>query len=122
MNRPKYLNLLKIRLPLPSVLSILHRLSGVVLIAALPFALAALAMSLASEAGYAKVGSMSDNPLCKLMVLGTVWALFHHLCAGTRFLLLDLHLGVSLAAARFSAVLAFAVSIMLTLAFGVWLW
>lgn len=123
--RPKYLNLVKIRLPLPGVLSILHRISGVVLILALPFALAALHYSINDEAGYAKVVSLfgdDGNWLLKLLVLEAAWALFHHLCAGVRFLLLDFHLGVSLAAARFSAVVAFVVSILMTIVFGVWLW
>lgn len=123
--RPKYLNLVKIRLPLPGVLSILHRISGVVLILVLPFALAALHYSVNDAGGYAQVAALfggGGNLLLRLAALGAAWALFHHLCAGVRFLLLDFHLGVSLAAARFSAVLAFVVSIMMTIVFGIWLW
>lgn len=120
--RPKYLNLLQIRLPLPGVLSILHRVSGVLLIAALPFALAALQYSVESEDGYARVVSLAAHPLIKLMVWGVMWAFLHHLCAGARFLLLDFHIGISLSAARHSAVAAFVVSLALTLLFGAWLW
>lgn len=123
--RPKYLNLIKIRLPLPGVLSILHRVSGAVLIGALPFALAALQYSIASAEDYGKVVSLfgSDgHPLLKLCVLGAAWSLFHHLCAGARFLLLDFHIGLQLQSARATAWVAFAVSIALTVAFGVWLW
>ena len=120
--RPKYLNLLQIRLPLPGVLSIFHRISGVLLILALPFFLATLQYSISNEEGYDCVVQFFSHPLAKLVVWGVAWALFHHVCAGVRFLLLDFHIGVELAAARTSAVLAFVVSIVLTLLFGVWLW
>lgn len=120
--RPRYLNLLAIRLPLPGVLSILHRVSGVLLILALPFALAALQYSITSAADYDKVASILSHPFAKLVVLGVAWAFLHHLCAGVRFLLLDFHIGVQLAAARKTAMLAFAASIFLTLLFGAWLW
>lgn len=120
--RPKHLNLLKIHLPLPGVLSILHRVSGVLLIWALPVALGALHFSLESEEGYECVAEFFAHPLMKLLVWGSAWALFHHLCAGVRFLALDFHIGVELAAARKSAASAFVVSILMTLAFGVWLW
>ena len=122
VRRPKHLNLLVIRLPLPGVLSILHRVSGVILLAALPLALAALQCSLDSEEGYNNVVEFSSNPLIKLCIWGAVWALLHHLCAGIRFLLMDLHIGASLEAARLSAMLAFAASIGMTLVFGGWLW
>lgn len=120
--RLRYLNLLAIRLPLPGVLSILHRVSGVLLIIALPFALAALQYSVESADGYDLVAAVLAHPLVKLAVWGVVWAFLHHLCAGLRFLLLDFHIGVSLAAARRSAGIAFAASIALTLLFGAWLW
>ncbi|MGI9297749.1 MAG: succinate dehydrogenase, cytochrome b556 subunit [Gammaproteobacteria bacterium] len=124
MNRPpvKHLNLLAIRLPLPGVLSILHRISGVILIGALPFALAALQWSVGSREEYTQVAECFSHPFIKLCVWGVAWSLFHHLCAGIRFLLLDFHIGVSLAAARFSAGAAFAASILMTAVFGVWLW
>ncbi len=123
--RPKYLNLFKIRLPAPGVLSIFHRISGVLLIYALPFALWFLQRSVADAEGYdytLRVFGGDGNPLAKLLAWGVAWALFHHLCAGARFLLLDFHIGVGLEAARFSAFAAFAVSILMTVVFGVWLW
>ena len=120
--RPKHLNLLQIRLPLPGVLSIFHRISGVLLILALPFALAALQYSIGSEQGYAQVAALAAHPLIKLIVWAVMWAFLHHLCAGVRFLLLDFHIGVSLSAARKSASAAFVISLVLTLFFGIWLW
>ncbi|MGU9951584.1 MAG: succinate dehydrogenase, cytochrome b556 subunit [Gammaproteobacteria bacterium WSBS_2016_MAG_OTU1] len=121
-HRPKHLNLLVIRLPLPGILSIFHRVSGVILLLALPFMLAALQCSIASQEGYDAVVDFAAHPLVKLCIWGAAWALFHHLCAGIRFLLLDIHIGVNLEAARLSAIISFVVSILMTLIFGVWLW
>ena len=120
--RPRHLNLLKIRLPLPGVVSILHRASGVLLILSLPVALAALDCSLADEAGYRATADFFSHPLAKLFVWAAAWALFHHLCAGFRFLLLDLHFGVDLPTARVTAAAALAGGILLALVFGIWLW
>lgn len=120
--RPKHLNLFVIRLPMPGVLSILHRVSGVVLLLSLPIALAALQCSIASEEGYEYVADILSHPFVKLCVWGVAWSLFHHLCAGIRFLLLDFHIGTELQAARTSAAAAFAASIAMTVVFGVWLW
>ncbi|MDM5148000.1 succinate dehydrogenase, cytochrome b556 subunit [Candidatus Persebacteraceae bacterium Df01] len=120
--RPKHLNLLKIHLPLPGVLSIFHRISGVILIYVLPFALAALQFSTADKTGYAQVISVASHPVAKLAIWGAAWALFHHLCAGIRFLLLDCHIGTTLEVARRSAAVAFVVSLFLTTVFGFWLW
>lgn len=118
----RYLNLLAIRLPLPGVLSILHRVSGVALLAALPFALAALQWSIGSREEYDALMVVLAHPAVKFCVWGGGWAFFHHLCAGVRFLFLDVHVGVGLVAARRSAAVAFVVSLFLTLVWGVWLW
>lgn len=118
----KHLNLLVIRLPLPGVLSILHRVSGVILLGALPFALWALQQSTASAEAYRQLAACLSHPFVKLCVWGAAWALFHHLCAGGRFLLLDIHIGTSLPMARRSAAIAFGASILMTITFGIWLW
>lgn len=122
MKHPKYLNLLRIRLPLPGVLSILHRVSGVILIIALPFALWGLQASLQSEEAYDCVTRFLAHPLAKIGVWAAAWAFFHHFCAGVRFLFIDIHIGVALPAARATAVVAFVISLAMTAAFGVWLW
>ncbi len=116
--RPKYLNLIKIRLPLPGFVSFLHRVSGAVLILALLFATWALDVALQSEQGYQKVADVMANPVLKLFALITIWSLFHHLCAGIRFLFLEAHIGVNLPAARLSSIIVILVSLALTLAVG----
>jgi succinate dehydrogenase / fumarate reductase cytochrome b subunit len=63
-----------------------------------------------------------SHPLAKLLLLGLLWAYLHHFCAGIRFLLLDMHKGVELQAARSSARIVLIVSLVLTVIIGVTLW
>lgn len=125
--RPKYLSLrallFEIRLPLPGWISILHRVSGALLV--FPFAawlLYLLDRSLASEQAFQAVKSYLDLPLAKAAGLLFIWAYCHHLCAGVRFLLLDLNRGIELAPARRSSVAVLVVSLVLTAFFGAKLW
>ncbi len=120
--RPKHLALHKIKLPLPGYVSILHRVSGAVLFLALPFLLLLLDQSLRSIETYTNLTEHLANPLLKLVLLGLMWAFLHHFCAGLRYLAIDLHLLPSLSAARTSSKVVLAVSLTLTILFGVMLW
>lgn len=126
--RPKYLSLpailFEIRLPLPGWVSILHRVSGLLLF--FPFAawlLYLLDASLASEAGFEKVRThYLQMPVVKLALLGFAWAYLHHFCAGLRFLFLDIDKGIDLRTARFTSVLVLVASLALTALVAVKLW
>jgi succinate dehydrogenase / fumarate reductase, cytochrome b subunit len=121
--RPVYLNLVRIRLPLPGIVSILHRISGAALfLFAIPLVLFAMQTSVESAAGFASLKSMLANPLCKLVLVGLLWAYLHHFFAGIRFLLLDLHVGDDLAPARQSSVAVLGAGLALTLIIAVRLW
>ena len=121
--RPVYLNLVRIRLPLSGIVSILHRISGVALfLFAIPVVLFAMQASVESEDGFASLRSMLANPLCKLILIGLLWAYLHHFFAGIRYLLLDLHVGDDLAPARQSSAAVLGVSLALTLIIAVRLW
>jgi succinate dehydrogenase / fumarate reductase cytochrome b subunit len=117
--RPKNLDLMTIKLPLPGILSILHRVSGAVLFLLLPVFLWLFEGSLTSPETFAVVKSIAAHPLVKLILLGLIWLYLHHFCAGIRYLLLDLHKGIDLESARLSSKIVFAVSIVLTLLIGV---
>jgi succinate dehydrogenase / fumarate reductase cytochrome b subunit len=121
--RPVYLNLLAIRQPVPAIVSILHRASGAALfLVGLPLALWTLQASLGSPEGYQRVAAFFAPPLVKLALIGLVWAYLHHLIAGVRHLLADIHIGLELASARLSAAVTLVLGILLTLAIAVKLW
>jgi succinate dehydrogenase / fumarate reductase cytochrome b subunit len=121
--RPVYLDLPRIRLPVPGLVSILHRISGAALfLFGIPLLLAGIAASLASPEAYASLKSAFSHPLAKLVLIGFVWAYLHHFCAGIRYLLLDLLYGIELEPARRSSVVVLVVSLVLTLIVGIRLW
>jgi len=102
-DRPVFLHLLQIRLPLTGWISIAHRLTGALLFLLLPLPLYLWQLSLQGEAGFAQALAWLGQWPLRLLLLLLLWWFAHHLFAGIRFLLLDLELGVGLAAARRSA-------------------
>ncbi|MBL0037657.1 MAG: succinate dehydrogenase, cytochrome b556 subunit [Nitrosomonadales bacterium] len=121
-NRPIHLDLRLIKLPLPGVVSILHRASGLLLFLVLPLFLRMLQCSLFSIETYTQLAATLRHPLSKLILISLLWAFLHHLCAGIRYLAIDMHIGVGLAQARASSKWVLFVSIGLTLLIGAWLW
>ncbi len=119
-SRPIHLDLLRIRLPLPGRVSILHRVSGVLLFLALPLGVALLSVSLTDEAGFRVLSDCVRQPLAKLLAIALAWSFSHHFFAGLRHLALDAHLGTGLARARQSSLAVFAASAVATLAFAAW--
>ena len=86
-----------------AVVSILHRLSGVLWIIALPFVLYAFELSLRNEQGYQQVIAWVHQPLATATLILWLWFLLHHFFAGIRFLLLDMDVALSRAGARRAA-------------------
>lgn len=103
--RPVFLDMkvLTKHLPIPGIVSILHRITGVALFALLPILLALLHGSLSSGEAFESYKSWADNWFIKLILWGVLWAFIHHLFAGIRFLVLDVHIGTELETARKTA-------------------
>jgi len=120
--RPKHLALHLIQLPLPGFVSILHRISGLLLFFALPLLLLMLQYSLRSIETYTQLQIVLAYPLAKLALLGLLWAFLHHFCAGLRYLVIDLHYVRDLAQARGSSKAVLAASLLLTVLIGAKLW
>jgi succinate dehydrogenase / fumarate reductase cytochrome b subunit len=120
--RPKNLNLLTIRLPIPALVSIMHRVSGAFLFMLLPVLLWVLHQSLANDESYQLAQAVLHHPLAKLICLAVTWAYLHHACAGIRHLALDAHYGLRLNYARATSRAVLIVSGLLTLRMGIWLW
>lgn len=108
----------KYRLPLAGKVSILHRLSGAGLFLLLPWILYLFEQSVTSELTFEVFKAVVAHPVSKLLLLGLTWAYLHHFCAGIRYLLLDLHIGIEKTASRKSAAVVLVVSLVLTLFFG----
>jgi succinate dehydrogenase / fumarate reductase cytochrome b subunit len=120
--RPKHLNLLQIKFPIPAIVSGMHRISGAVLFLFLPLLLWLWQQSLSSPETFRRFSAIVSSPLAKIVLLGLLWGYLHHLCAGIRHLALDLDVGTDLQPARASAAAVIIVSVLLTLGIGVALW
>lgn len=84
-------------------MSILHRASGVLLFFAIPLFVYLLQQLLSGESGYVETRAMLSTPLMWLIGFLMFWALMHHLLAGIRYLLIDIHVGVRKPLYRYSA-------------------
>lgn len=112
---PKFLNLAAIRFPVGAIASILHRISGVVLLIALPLLARTLDASLSGEQGFqAVVDGALRSWLSPFLFIG-VWALVHHIFAGVRHLVMDMGAGFALPTARTSAFVSIAAGIVAAL-------
>lgn len=102
-DRPVFLDLTRIHMPVNALVSIAHRLSGLLLFLAIPLVIFVLSLSLRDENGYAQARALLDGGAMKLLALLVCWALAHHLLAGLRFLFIDLGVGVDRDSSRRSA-------------------
>lgn len=120
--RPKNLNLLTIRLPVPALVSIMHRVSGALLFLSLPLWLFLFWLTVSSEQSYQLAQVFLHSLLVKLLLVLLAWAFFHHACAGIRHLALDAHLGLRLRYARASSMMVLLLTGILLISFTVAIW
>ena len=113
------------RLPLAGVVSILHRVSGLLLFLLMPFIVWMFDTSLTSEITYGQFVSVFGNGVgwfggwfVKLVALALIWAYLHHFIAGLRHLWMDATHAVTREFGHQSAVATLALSALLTVALG----
>ena len=109
--RPRYLNLLKIKMPVTAVLSIAHRASGLLLVLIIPFAIYVFQLSVSSEQGFNNVLQSFQQTWVSIILVILAWSFIHHFLSGIRFLLIDIDVGVERQAARLTAWIINVVSI-----------
>ena len=114
------------RLPAPGWVSILHRVSGVLMFVLMPFIIWMFDTSVSSELSFARFRAAFNSGLgfvpgwfVKLVVLALIWAYLHHFIAGVRHLWMDVsHKAVTKEFGATSAMFTLVVSVLLTLALG----
>lgn len=120
--RPVNLSLPSISFPVTAIVSILHRLSGILLFICIPLLLWVLKISLRDADGFATVAHFFFLSWVKAVFWFVLVALFGHTVAGIRHLFMDLGWGETLKAGRFSAWLIIGASIIFALLLGIWIW
>lgn len=113
------------RWPLASLVSGMHRASGLILFLMMPFIIWMFDTSVSSETSFARFTSVFSNGvgfvpgvLIKLVALGLIWAYLHHFIAGLRHITMDIYHTVSKEQGRKTAVLTLIFSLSLTALFG----
>jgi succinate dehydrogenase / fumarate reductase cytochrome b subunit len=113
------------RLPLAGIVSILHRISGLIMFLLLPFLVWMFDKSVSSEISFAKFSAAFNiglgfvpAVLVKVVVLGLIWAYLHHLFAGVRHVYMDVCHAVTKEFGKSSAIATMVLSLGLTAALG----
>ena len=105
--------------------SILHRVSGLLMCLLLPLVVWLFDMSLTSELSYERFTAAFDSGICfvpgllvKLVLLVLIWGYLHHFIAGVRHLIMDATHTVSKQQGHSTAIVTLALSVVLTVALG----
>jgi len=113
------------RYPAAAIVSILHRISGMLLFFLMPFIVWLFDTSLTSEMSYSTFTSVFTGGIgfipggfFKLVALGIIWGYLQHFVAGLRHLWMDATHSVSKEFGKQSAVFSIGVSLILTIALG----
>ena len=120
--RPVYLNLTQIQLPVAGLSSILHRISGIIMFVAIGILLWLLDLSLRSQESFNMATSMLTHDLSKFVLWGILTAFIYHLIAGIRHMIMDAGYWEELEPGALSAKITIGISIVLSVMVGVWLW
>ncbi len=88
-NRPTSPHLQVYRLPLTGIISITHRITGLLLSAGLIFFVYIISSVAGGATSYAAMQELTSVWLVKLIYWGFIYALFFHLCHGVRHLIWD---------------------------------
>lgn len=110
------------RLPITAWASITHRASGVFLFVGMAVLLWALDASLASPESFASLQQALDHPLLKLVLWAVMSGLIYHSLAGVKHLVMDMGIGETMAGGILGARIVIALSTILILLAGIWIW
>ena len=120
--RPVNIDLTTIKMHPAANASILHRISGVMMVFAIGILLWTLSLSLSSAEGFAQIQGYLDGIFFKFIIFGCLSALTYHLLAGVRHLCMDLGYFEELDTGNASAKAIIAIWLVVSLIIGVWLW
>lgn len=120
--RPVNLRLTTMKFPMTAIVSILHRVSGLILFLFLPFLLWVFSLSLSSAESFATVQSYFQDTSIKFLVWVFLSGLVYHLFAGIRHLIMNFGIGESLKGGRIGATIVIALAAIIAIILGIWLW
>jgi len=120
--RPVNLNLFRFKFPVMAIISILHRISGVIIFLFVPFMLYILHQSLLSQSSFEALQNCLQHPVSKFLLWVLLSAVLFHLIAGIRHMTMDIGYAESKTAGRITAWVVIAFTVILIVLAGAWLW
>lgn len=121
-NRPVNLDLGTVKFPITAIVSILHRVSGCVLLGGILVLIWMLDLSLSSEEGFIYLLQQLDQVWAKVVLWAVLAATAYHLVMGLRHLMMDLGFCETLQGGKTSAGVALVIAFILIALAGVWVW
>ena len=121
-HRPIFLDIAKLRFPITALISIGHRISGVLLFLFVPLVIYMLGQSVASEHTFNSLKIWLQHPGIAFLVWMLLSATAFHLFAGIRHLLMDCGLWEHFNQAKMTAYGVISLTIVSMVLLGVWLW
>lgn len=120
--RPVNLDLGTMKFPPMAIVSILHRVSGVILFLLLPFMICFLGESIQSEQTFNLLKIKLAEPSYKILLWAFSAALVYHIIAGIRHMVMDLGVGEDLCTGRLTSILVIVLAVISTIFLGIWIW
>jgi succinate dehydrogenase / fumarate reductase cytochrome b subunit len=108
--------------PITAISSILHRISGVVLLIAMPLGVVGMNYSLAGPSGYESTVSLLTAGWGSIFFWLFLSAITFHVYAGFRHMVMDIGFGESMKAAKFTSVLVIILGVVSAILWGWFLW
>lgn len=116
MNRPTSPHLQAYKLPLTGIISISHRITGVLLSIGLVVIVLMLSSVANGDSAYLVMQSIMNHWSMKILYIGFVFSLFFHLCHGIRHLVWDAGHGFEKSQLKNYALIELGFAVLLTLA------
>ena len=121
-NRPVNLDIGSMRLPVTAWASISHRATGVALFVSMALLLWALDSSLSSPESFASVVDILSGGFAKLVLWGVLTVGIYHALAGVKHIVMDFGYGETMQGGVTGVRIIVALTIVLSLLAGIWIW
>ena len=110
------------KFPITAISSILHRMTGVIMVLLLPFLLWAFSLSMHSEDSFIYIQYILTSTYWSVLSWVFMSAISYHVIAGIRHLIMDLGFGEEMAHAKITSLLVMALGLLISIFWGVWIW
>ncbi|BCD91767.1 succinate dehydrogenase, cytochrome b556 subunit [Francisella halioticida] len=108
--------------PVTAISSILHRISGVILIIAIPLVIVGMNYSLAGPSGYEDTVSVLTKSWVSIFFWLFLSAITYHVYAGIRHMIMDIGFGESMGVAKFTSLTVIVLGVLSAIFWGCYLW